>query len=193
MWVRRSAIKPVPRYARVPESVVALVEARFARCDESARRSAAEGLARLESEQAALASYLKARLPRSLDQVALRLGHMLAVAVFMAFEALPGTALLEASADLLAAAEAALGADEELRRSEPLDALDSEDIVAIEQPALMAFVNQHIDIALEQHADSVDVDDVDVVFRLILVEILALSRSVAPPPGYAPEPAAPPV
>jgi hypothetical protein len=32
----------------------------------------------------------------------------------------------------------------------------------------------------------VDVDDVDAVFRTILVEIVALSHAVAPPPGSAP-------
>ena len=83
----------------------------------------------------------------------------------------------------MAAADLALTADEELRRSDPRDALDSEDIVAIDQPALVAFVNEHIERTLAQNAVAVDVDDVDVVFRAILVEILALSQAVAPPPG----------
>ena len=83
----------------------------------------------------------------------------------------------------MAAADLALTADEELRRSDPRDALDSEDIVAIDQPALVAFVNEHIERTLAQNAVAVDVDDVDIVFRAILVEILALSQAVAPPPG----------
>ena len=34
------------------------------------------------------------------------------------------------------------------------------------------------------HAESVDVDDVDAVYRLVLVEILALSYAVHRPVGY---------
>lgn len=166
---------------------MALVEARLARGDGGSLAGGGDGLSRLESRQLALAGYLKTGLQRSLDRVALQLAQTLSAAVFMAFEGLPGAVLRQASPDVIAAAEASLAADEALRRSEPCDALDSEDIVAIEQPALMAFVNQHIDAALEEHADSVDVDDVDIVFRLILVEILALSHSVVPPPGQAPE------
>ena len=76
-------------------------------------------------------------------------------------------------------------ADEELRRGDPMDALDSEDIVAIEQPALVSFVNEHIGLTLDEHAGSVDVDHVAAVFRVILIEILALSHAVQPPPGHS--------
>jgi hypothetical protein len=111
---------------------------------------------------------------------------MLALAVYVGFESFAGSALGALTAEAVAAADLALSADEELRRSDPRDALDSEDIVAIDQPALVAFVNDHIERTLEQHAEVVDVDDVDVVFRTILVEIVALSHAVAPPPGTAP-------
>jgi len=165
---------------------MAAVEAKLAGAELRAERLAAEGYQRLKSEQRPLAEYLMERLPHSFDEVALDLGRMLSVAVFMAFEALPTGVLRSASADAVASADAALGADEELRRADPVDALDSEDIVAIEQPALVAFVNRQIGLALEKHAESVDVDDVASVFRSILVEILVLSQAVAPPDGVAP-------
>lgn len=183
MWVRRSAIRPVPRYARVPESAIAAIETRLASADARAERLVADAYQRFSAEQHALAEYLGQRLTHSLDDVAQALGQMLSVAVFMAFEALPTGTLRSASADAVAAADAALGADEELRRADPVDALDSEDIVAIEQPALVGFVNQHIGVTLEKHAESVDVDDVALVFRAILVEILTLSHAVHPPDG----------
>ena len=44
--------------------------------------------------------------------------------------------------------------------------------MAIEQPGILAFVNEHVDAALEpQDADAreVDVDDVHVVYRNVLV------------------------
>jgi hypothetical protein len=152
--------------------------------DDQSRSRAREGFERFYAEQGSLARYLSDRLSLSLDESALALGQMLTVAVFMAFESSPGTRLMCLTDDAVAAADAALGADEELRRSDPMDALDSEDIVAIEQPALVAFVNEHIGLTLEKHAGSIDVDHVAVVFRAILVEILALSHAVLPPPGY---------
>lgn len=154
--------------------------------DGQAQALAREGLERLSREQAQLARYLLERLEQPLDEAALELGQLLAVSVFMAFEATPDAALSASSADAVAAAEASLAADEELRRSDPMEALESEDIVAIEQPALVAFVNEQIGHTLEKHAGSIDVDHVAVVFRAILVEILALSHAVVPPAGYSP-------
>lgn len=175
----------MPRFARVPPTAVAAVRAMLSGSDAQARRLAREGFERLEAEQRALARYLLQRLSHSLDEAAIALGHMLAVAVFMAFESSPGIRLRGSTEDDVAAVDASLGADEELRRGDPMDALDSEDIVAIEQPALVAFVNEHVGLTLEKHAGSIDVDHVAVVFRAILVEILALSHSVLPPPGSA--------
>jgi hypothetical protein len=176
----------VPRYARLPESSIRSMEATFAAADGRAQQLARASYERLTTRQPALTAYLARKLSASLDDTALALGHMLALAVYVGFESFAGSALGALTAEAVAAADLALSADEELRRSDPRDALDSEDIVAIDQPALVAFVNDHIERTLEQHAEVVDVDDVDVVFRTILVEIVALSHAVAPPPGTAP-------
>jgi len=186
MWVRRSAIRPVPRYARLPESSVRGIEATFSSADGRARQVAQASFERLNTQQPALTQYLAHKFSDSLDDTALALGHMLAVAVFVGFEGFAGRALRSLSTEAVAAADLALSADEELRRIDPQDALDSEDIVAIDQPALVAFVNEHIERTLDQHTDAVDVDDVDTVFRAILVEIVALSHAIAPPPGHIP-------
>jgi hypothetical protein len=186
MWVRRSAIRPVPRYARLPESSIRSMEATFSAADGAAQQLARASYERLTTQQPALTAYLARKLSASLDDTALALGHMLALAVYVGFENFAGSALRSLTPEAVAAADLALSADEELRRADPRDALDSEDIVAIDQPALVAFVNEHIERTLEQHAEAVDVDDVDLVFRAILVEIVALSHAVAPPPGHAP-------
>jgi hypothetical protein len=183
MWVRRSAIRPVPRHARLPESSIRSMEANFSAADGRAQQLARASYERLTAQQPALTAYLARKLSASLDDTALALGHMLALAVYVGFESFAGSALRSVTPEAVAAADLALSADQELRRSDPRDALDSEDIVAIDQPALVAFVNEHIERTLEQHADVVDVDDVDVVFRAILVEIVALSHAVAPPAG----------
>jgi hypothetical protein len=168
----------------VPESTLAALETRFSAADERARQLARSGHERLKAEQPALAEYLAQSWPPSLDETALALGQMLAVAVFLAFEAFSPSPLELLSAESLGAACLGLDADEELRRSDPTDPLDSEDIIAIEQPALVAFINDHLGRTLERHADSVDVDDVALVFRTLLVEIIALSHVVPRPPGY---------
>jgi len=185
VWVRRSAIKPVPRFARVPASAVAAVRALLSGTDEQRRAFVRERFERLSLAHPGLARYLQGRLLPTLDSAAVALGQMLAVAVYLAFESTPGLRSRPAGDDLLAATDAALGADEALRQSDPMDALDSEDIVAIEQPALVAFVNEHVGLTLERHAGVIDVDQVALVFRAILVEILALSQAVVPPPGHA--------
>lgn len=176
MWVRRSAIKAVPRFAQVPASAVA-----------AASSDAAQGrecLERLAATQPPLSRFLRQRFEQPLDATALALGQRLAGSVFAAFEAAFGERLAEASEDAVSGVELSLSADEVLRQNDPMDALDSEDIVAIEQPALVAFVNEQIDQTLEQHARSIDVDHVAVVFRTILIQILVLSHAVAPPPGF---------
>jgi hypothetical protein len=185
VWVRRSAIKLVPRFARVPASAVAAARALLSGTDEQRRAFVRERFDRLSLAHPGLARYLQGRLPPALDNAALALGQMLAVAVHLSFESTPGLRSRPADDDLVAAADAALGADEALRRSDPMDALDSEDIVAIEQPALVAFVNEHVGLTLERHAGAIDVDQVALVFRAILVEILALSQAVLPPPGHS--------
>jgi hypothetical protein len=185
VWVRRSAIKPVPRFARVPAGAVVAARALLSGADEQRRASVRERFERLAHAQPGLARYLQRRLALALDPAALALGQMLAVAVYLAFESTPGLRLRPVSDDLMAATDAALSADEALRQSDPMDALDSEDIVAIEQPALVGFANEQIGLTLEQHAGSIDVDQVALVFRAVLVAILALSQAVAAPPGHA--------
>ena len=65
--------------------------------------------------------------------------------------------------------------------ADPAEVVDSDDVVAMEQPHLLHFVHEHVDAALEAHADEVDVDDVHAIYRVVLVEILALSYAVKPP------------
>jgi hypothetical protein len=143
-----------------------------------------EHLARFAAAQPALSRYLRQRFEQPLDTAALALGQGLAASVFLAFEAAFGDRLGVATEDAVSGVELSLSADEALRQSDPMDALDSEDIVGIEQPALVAFVNEQLDETLEQHARSIDVDHVAVIFRAVLIQILVLSQAVAAPPGF---------
>lgn len=153
----------------------------------AARSEAALGREHLERfalAQPALSRFLRQRFEQPLDAAALALGQALAASVFVAFEAAFAERLGIASEDAVSMVELSLSADEALRQTDPMDALDSEDIVGIEQPALVAFVNEQLDQTLEQHARSIDVDHVAVIFRAVLIQILVLSQAVAPPPGF---------
>ena len=184
MWVRRSAIRPVPSYAGVPQHALETVREGLADDDEEARSQLDEAFARFERAQPALASHVAEALGRPLDETALALGYFLALTLWLAFEKAHGNHLDEVTEEQLAATEELLTLDEELRRADPAESLDSDDVIAMEQPHVLAFVHEHIDATLDAHAEDIDVDDVHVVYRTVLVEVLALSYAVRRPDGY---------
>jgi len=184
VWVRRSAIRPVPAYAAVPEHALEAVREGLADDDEEARGQLDEAFERFERAQPALASYVAEALGRPLDETALALGYFLALTLWLAFEKAHGSHLDEVTEEQLAATEELLTLDEELRRADPAESLDSDDVIAMEQPHVLAFVHEHIDATLDAHAEDIDVDDVHVVYRTVLVEVLALSYAVRRPDGY---------
>jgi hypothetical protein len=184
VWVRRTAIRPVPSYARVPEHALEAVREGLADDDDEARAQLDEAFERFEQTQPTLAGHVAEALNQPLDETALALGYFLALAVWLAFEHVHGDHLDEVGSEELSATEQLLTLDEELRRADPAEALDSDDVVAMEQPHLLEFVHEHVDATLDTHAEDIDVDDVHVVYRTILVEILALSYAVQRPAGY---------
>ena len=184
MWVRRAAIRPVPSYARVPSSALGEVEEELAQDDDGARKRLDDAFARFESTQPAVAERVARALARPLDETALALGYFLTLSVWLAFERSFELRLGEVAEEEAAAAEQALVLDEELRRMDPAEAVDSDDVIAMEQPHLLTFVHEHLDQALETHAGEVDLEDVDAIYHLVLVEVLALSYAVHPPEHY---------
>jgi hypothetical protein len=184
VWVRRSAIRPVPSYAGVPLHVLDAVRDGLAEDDEQARTQLDEAFERFERAQPALAAHVAEALGRPLDETALALGYFLALTVWLSFDRTHGAFLNEVTEEELVATEELLALDEELRRADPAESLDSDDVVAMEQPHVVAFVHEHIDGTLDAHAEEIDVDDVHSVYRVVLVEILALSYAVRQPDGF---------
>ncbi|HMR80407.1 MAG TPA: hypothetical protein PKD61_35105 [Polyangiaceae bacterium] len=184
MWVRRTAIRPVPPYARVPVHALDSVRESLADDDDKAREQLDEAFERFEKNQPTLATSIAETLGKPLDETALALGYFLALAVWLAFEQVHGDHLDEIQEQELIATDELLTLDEELRRSDPAEPLDSDDVIAMEQPHLLEFVHEHVNATLEAHADEVDVDDVHTVYRVVLIEILALSYAVRRPSGY---------
>jgi len=192
VWVRGAAIRPVPPYAVVDRDVLDRVEDELAENGLSPRSDLDDAFGRFETTQAALAGRAAQVLARPLDETALALGYFLTIAVWMAFERAFGSRLAEVGDQELEAAESALTLEEELRATHADEPLELEDVMAIEQPGILAFVNEHVEAALEpghggeNEPREVDVDDVHTVYRTVLVMTLALSHAVLPSTGTRP-------
>ncbi|HEY4118310.1 MAG TPA: hypothetical protein VGM56_10655 [Byssovorax sp.] len=184
MWVRRAAIRPVPPFAQLPSRALTDIEDKLGDDDDSARSRLDVAFTRFEETQPALAERISEVLGRPLDETALALGYFLTLAIWLAFDAVFSNDLGQVSETALASVEEAMSLDEQIRLSDPAEAVDSDDVVAMEQPDILAFVHEHVDAALEANASEVDVDDVHVIYQVVLVEILALSYAVRAPPNW---------
>jgi hypothetical protein len=185
VWVRRAAIRPVPSYAQVPSRILEHIEERLAEDDDDSRQQLDDAFTRFEKTQPALADRIATVLAKPLDETALALGYFLTLAIWLAFDETFGKDLQEVSETALTSVEEALALDEQIRLADPAEAVDSDDVVAMEQPDVLAFVQEHLDAALEANASEVDVDDVHEIYRVVLIEVLALSYAVRPPSNWA--------
>jgi hypothetical protein len=188
VWVRRAAIRPVPPYAQVPLRALSEVEERLSEDDTASRKRLDEAFTRFEKTQPALAERIAQALSGPLDETALALGYFLTLAIWLAFDAVFGGDLDEVTETALAGAEEALNLDEQIRLSDPAEAVDSDDVIAMEQPHVLAFIHEHLDAALTANASDVDVDDVHSIYRVVLIEVLALSYAVRAPSNWEAQP-----
>jgi hypothetical protein len=176
----------VPQHAVVARDVLEHVEEELANNGIGTKTELDDAFERFERTQPALAQNAAEILARPLDETALALGYFLTIAVWLAFERAFGSRLAEVTEEERNAADQALELEEELRASHAEEPLELEDVMAIEQPGILAFVNEHVEAALEPIDDGdgspreVDVDDVHAVYRNVLVQTLALSHAVKP-------------
>ena len=141
------------------------------------------GYSELDRLQPTIALWMADELSRMRDELVQSVGYFLSVTVYLAFrEAFP-TRLREVDEGMLQIAEATLTADEELRAEDPMEILDSDDVLAISQPSLVAYVQHHVGEALDQGEGEVDLDELDRAYRALLVQVIALSHAVASPTG----------
>ena len=193
--MRGAAIRPVPSYAVIDRGVLEQVERELADDRDEARAELDEAFARFEQTQPQLADRITAVLAGPLDETALALGYFLSISIWLAFERRFDIRLGEVTEDALHATDAAVALEEELRASHEEEPFDLDDVIAVEQPGVLTFVHEHVDAALDMTARAerneanddaeVDVEDVDLIYRTILVLVLALSHAVVPVAGAA--------
>lgn len=200
MFARGAAIRPVPPHAVVERHQIDAVEASLTQ-DDGAEERLDRAFHHFEVRQPALAARLNRLLSRPLDETALALGYFLGITIFLAFERQfeteGGMRLSEVDDTTIDATEESLALEEELRAARSSEPLEVEDVVAREQPAIVAFLHEHVDAALDldesgekdvqpsTRGREVDVDDVDAVYRMMLVVALCLSHAVEPKAGQA--------
>lgn len=181
-FLQRAAIRPVPPHAVVEEASIAEVESTLD--GPGALEGALDrGYRELDRTQPELATFLSEEIAARTDEVAQSLGYFLIVAVYLLFrEAFP-TRLTQIDHAALGAALDSLETDESLRGDSSDEVLESDDVIAMGQPAVLDFVQQHIQEALEVAGESANLEQLDDVYRAVLVEVIALSQCVEPPPG----------
>lgn len=183
MFLRKAALRPVPRWAVVDDVALDALETTLGEEDESLQGALDNGYREMDRLQPELAEWLASQVSSRDDELAQSVGYFLAVTVYLAFrEAFP-TRLGSVDAAELALALDTLAVDEELRANDPSEVFESDDVIAMGQPALLTYVQHHFDEALAQADGSPDLDAFDVVYRAILVEVIVLSHAVRPPDG----------
>jgi hypothetical protein len=174
----------VAPYARVSERAIRDVERALGEDSEKARDRLDTAFVRFEATQSAIADRVASALGKPIDETAMALGYFLTLAVWLAFDHCFEGQIDQVAVEQLSAVEQSLSLDEELRRVDPAEAVDSDDVIAMEQPHLLAFVHEHVDNALGAGTHDIDVDVVHSIYRVVLIEVLALSYAVRPPDHY---------
>jgi hypothetical protein len=187
VWLAQTAIPTIARYAQVSLPALENAARRLASSEGtiSTSRLTAE-FSHCEREQPALARWMGEALASPLDDAARGLGASLAITIWNAFRLTAGERLRRITSEDCDAAEQLLRTDEELRRTNAKVALESDDVIAMHQPEIAKFIRARLEDTMTSFADEIDVDDVDAMYRMLLVEVLALSYAVQPPDELAP-------
>lgn len=183
MFLRKAAIRLVPRYAIVDDNAVESVEEALAGDEENLQEILDGGYRELDRRQPVLSEWLAEEVSEREDELSQSLGYFLAIAVYMAFREAFGARLGAVDETNLRLALDTLTLDEELRANDPTEALSSDDVIALGQPVVIDFVQHHMREAIEQAEEDANLENLDRVYRAILVETIALSHAVMAPPG----------
>lgn len=186
MFLRKAALRPVPRWAVVGDGAIDILEAKLSDAAEGLQGELDMGYRDMDLGQPHLAEWLAQEVSSGPDELAQSVGYFLAVTVYLAFKEAFGQRLRTVDETSLDLARQTLAVDEELRANDPSEVFESDDVIAMGQPALIDFIQHHFDEAIAQSDEATDLRAFDVVYRALLVEVIALSHAVDAPEGRAP-------
>ena len=187
MWIKGAAIRPVPPHALVEPRVLAEVEAEIG--EGESHEALTRWQARYEAEQPVMASRLTDLLEDVDDETAVAVGFFLEIVIYATFVRAFAARVRPVSLDLLRGTEESVRVEEELRADHPEEPLEVDDVLRAEQPALVTFIEEHMAAVLEHDGDEgqdvagrdVDVEELQRVYRHVMVTVLTLSHAVMPP------------
>ena len=182
------ALGRTPPWAVVPEDVVRTLSEELREAGDEVRSLVDGGLSKFDESQHTLSAYVSECLEEIEDATALALGHFLSVATFLAFHRAFEGRLRAVDDDALHAAREALVTESELQEKEPHLRLSAAASVATLQPHVAAFVDQHMEAALEAQDERIPEEALGAVFGTVLVVVVAMSAAVSPPDGVADRP-----
>jgi len=137
--------------------------------------------ARFEEQQPVVATHVAHVLRQCSDEAARGLGVYLAISVWLSFLQQMEDSIQQVSEIDFENAALFLSVDADVRRRSPNSGMDTDDVVAMHQPALAGFIRERLDETLRNYEKAIDIDEVDKVYQLVLLEILALSYAVKSP------------
>jgi hypothetical protein len=193
MWIRGAAIRPVPPHALIEPRLMAEVEAEVG--EGESHEALTRWQARYEAEQPTMASRLSALLDDVDDETAVAVGFFLEIVIYATFVRAFAARLRPVSLDLLRGTEESVRVEEELRADHPEEPLEVDDVLRAEQPAIVTFIEEHMAAVLETDDDgdaqdvagaAVDVEELQRVYRHVMITVLTLSHAVMAPASYVP-------
>ena len=183
MFFRKAALRPIPRHAVVERHIIDALESSLDAGDPSLQESLDRGYTELDRRQPVVAAWVSELLSNTEDELVQSVGYFLAVTLYLCFRDAFPRRLTEVSDEALRMADETLRADEELRAADPREILDSDDVLALRQPAVVGFLQHHVSEALDQGEGELNLDELDALYRTLLVQIIALSDAVSSPSG----------
>ncbi len=183
MFLRKAALRPVPGYAVVDSHFIDVIEQTLEADEDQLQEALDRGYRELDRMQPHLAPWIAEELSSGRDELVQSLGYFLSITIFMVFrEAFP-TRLVSVHESEIRVATELLAVDESLRANDPHEILESDDVVAMGQPAVVGFIQHHVEEAMTQSEGDIDLEELDGVYRALLIEVIALSHSVTSPTG----------
>lgn len=173
----------MPPYAVVRPDVIEVLENAYEDGEEKLQQALDRGFSELDRKQPVLGTWLAEGLALSQDELVQSLGYFLVVSVFLAFQEAFPTRLVAVDSAALEVARETLRVDQELREADPHEVLRSDDVLALSQPALLRFVQHHVNEAVEQAPGEIATDELDQSYENVLVQIIAMSHAVLSPSG----------
>lgn len=174
----------MPSFAKIPRVALEQVRQDLLLEGREAHKHLDDEFERFEESQPAISDHVADILGRSLGEATTALGFFLSLAVWMAFDRCHGSSLREVSHEELRSTRELVSLDEDLREAEPTEALDTDDVISMEQPALVDFVHEHMEATLDMRGQAIDADELSLIYRMVLIEMLALSYAVKMPTGF---------